>query len=263
MKPYIPKFTVPKAPPKEEFKTGLVSISFRNNTQREILEMMRQSDLKYIEWGSDVHAPHRSLDMLKELAEMQSQYGITASSYGTYFRLGITPTEELVDYIKAAKILGTDTLRLWAGTKCGGEMSLPEIEKFMNAAWRCAEIAERECVKLCLECHQKTFTERLEDALMLMENADSDKIRMYWQPFYERTVEENLKYLRKIEPYVEHIHVFNWEGANRYPLVDGIGDWKRYVSALSRPRTMLLEFMPDDLLTSLPREAEALREIIK
>ena len=259
MKPYIPKFTVPKTPPKAEFKTGLASASFRENTQREILEMMRRSDLKYIEWGSDVHAPHRSLDMLRELSEMQRQYGVSASSYGTYFRLGVTPADELVDYIKAAKILGTDTLRLWAGTKCGGDMSLTEIEKFMDAVWRCADIAEREGVKLCLECHKKTFTERVDDALMLIENADSDKLRLYWQPFFDRTVDENLEYLRKIEPYVENIHVFNC----RRPLADGIETWRKYLSVLSRPRPLLLEFMPDGQLTTLPREAESLREIIR
>ena len=124
-------------------------------------------------------------------------------------------------------------------------------------------IAEREGVKLCLECHQKTFTERIDDTLMLMENVDSDKFRMYWQPFCEKTVDENFVYLKKAEPYVEHLHVFNWEGSHRYPLADGIADWKRYIAELSRPRTMLLEFMPDGKLTTLPREADALREIIK
>ena len=263
MKPYIPKFTVPKAPPREEFKTGLVSTSFRQSTQREILEMMKAADLKYIEWSSDVHAPHKSLDMLSDLAKMQNMYGVCAASYGTYFRIGVTPTEELTDYIKAAKTLGTNILRLWAGTKCGTEMSIPETERLMDAALGCAEIAEREGVTLCLECHQKTFTERVDDALMLLENVYSDRFRMYWQPFCEKTVDENLAYLKKVESYVEHIHVFNWVGSHRYPLADGIEDWKRYISALSRPRTMLLEFMPDDRLTTLPREAEALREIIK
>ena len=263
MKPYIPKFTAPKEPPRVEFKTGLVSISFRQNTQREILEMMKVANLKYIEWGSDVHAPHKRLDMLAELAKMQDMYGVSCSSYGTYFRLGETPVDDLIDYIRAAKALGTDILRLWAGRRRGYELSLPEIEKFMDSCWRCADVAEREGVKLCVECHQNTFTERLEDALMLMENVDSDKFRMYWQPFCEKTVDENLAYLKKVEPYVEHLHVFNWAGSARLPLADGVGDWKRYLSALSRPRTLLLEFMPDNLLATLPREADALREIIK
>ena len=262
MKPYVPRFTVPAPPPKEVYKPGLVSISFRNNTQREILEMMKRADLKYIEWGSDVHAPHKSVEMLHELAQMQSQYGVTCCSYGTYFRLGENTTADLEDYIAAAKILGTDVLRLWAGRSCGANLSIPEIEKFMDACLRAAEVAERENVKLCLECHAKTFTERLEDTLMLMDNVYSDKFRMYWQPFRDRSIEENLKYLKKTEKYVEHIHVFNWDAAGRYPLADAVDTWKRYTAELSRPRAMLLEFMPDDKLESLPREADALREIV-
>ena len=103
MNAYIPKFTVPKAAPKEIYKPGLVSISFRNNTQREILTMMKTAGLSYIEWGSDVHAPHRSLGMLGELAQLQAQFGVSCCSYGTYFRLGETPTDELEYYISAAK----------------------------------------------------------------------------------------------------------------------------------------------------------------
>ncbi len=258
----MPKFTAPKAAPKEEFKPGLVSISFRKNTQREILEMMKKSGLKYIEWGSDVHAPYKSLDMLRELAEMQKQYGVACSSYGTYFRLGETPTEELPDYIKAARILGTETLRLWAGRKSGADLSLSEIEKFMRACEDAADIAEAENVKFCLECHVNSFTERLEDTLMLMDNVGSKHFKMYWQPFRARSFEENLEYLKKTEQYVEHIHVFNWDKDGRYPLADAVAEWKKYIAALSRPRAMLLEFMPDDLITTLPREADALREII-
>ena len=37
---------------------------------------------------------------------------------------------------------------------------------------------------------------------------------------------------------------------------------KRYLTAFTTPRTLLLEFMPDDRLESLPTEAEALRAII-
>lgn len=263
MKAYIPKFTAPKPAPKGIYKPGLVSISFRNNTQREILAMMKAAGLSYIEWGSDVHAPHRSLGMLGELAQLQAQFGVSCCSYGTYFRLGETPTDELNYYISAAKTLGTNVLRLWAGRKCGKDMSISELDKFMDSCWRAVEIAERENVTLCLECHDKTFTERLDDAAMLMDNADSDNFRMYWQPFRDRSVEENLEYLTEIERYVEHIHVFNWDAANRYPLADAIPTWKRYISVLSRPRTMLLEFMPDNELASLPTEADALREIIK
>ena len=262
MKPYMPKFTAPKPAPKEEFRLGLASVSFRNNTQREILEAMRGAGLTHIEWGSDLHAPHKSLTMLAELAEMQKQYGIVCSSYGTYFRLGENSSEDLLDYIKAAKLLGTRVLRVWAGRRCGAVLTLPETEKFMHACEDAAEIAEAENVKICLECHLNTFTERLEDTLMLMDNVGTKHFGMYWQPLENLSREENLNYLKKIEPYVENLHVLNCDRYGRHPLSDAVEDWRIYISALSRPRTMLLEFMPDDLLTTLPREAEALKKII-
>ena len=193
---------------------------------------------------------------------MQEMYGVKCSSYGTYFRIGETPVDDLPYYIEAARILGTDVLRLWAGRRCAKELSLSEIEKFMEASWRAADIAEREGVTLCLECHQNSFTERLDDAMMLMDNVGSDKFKMYWQPFRARSFEENLEYLKKIEQYVVNIHVFNWDAAGRYPLIDAADVWKKYLAALSRPRTLLLEFMPDDNLATLPREADALRKII-
>ena len=73
MNAYIPKFTVPKAAPKEIYKPGLVSISFRNNTQREILTMMKTASLSHIEWGSDVHAPCDDLEKINEIAALQAQ----------------------------------------------------------------------------------------------------------------------------------------------------------------------------------------------
>ena len=98
-----------------KYHLGLVSVSFRKHSPKEILEAVRASGLSCIEWGSDVHAPCDDIQRLNEIAELQSRYGICCSSYGTYFRLGETPMEELGSYMQAAKILGTDILRVWCG----------------------------------------------------------------------------------------------------------------------------------------------------
>ena len=76
-----------------------------------------------------------------------------------------------------------------------------------------------------------------------------------------RTLEENCAYAAALAPYITHIHVFNWEGPNRYPLAEGTDLWKRYLRILGDHHTLLLEFMPDDDPRSLPREADALRAI--
>lgn len=99
------------------YYSGLASISFRDHMPDTILQEAAKANLKYIEWGSDVHVPYLDEPQLKKVASLQKAHGISCCSYGTYFRLGFTPMEELPQYIKAAKLLGTNILRLWAGRK--------------------------------------------------------------------------------------------------------------------------------------------------
>lgn len=96
------------------YKSGLCSVSFRKNTPEEILQAMKTAGLEVIEWGSDVHCPP---EKAKEIVLLQNQYGIKCCSYGTYFKIGVTPIEELNKYLVAAKTLGTNVLRLWCGDK--------------------------------------------------------------------------------------------------------------------------------------------------
>ena len=244
------------------YNLGLVSVSFRKHSPEEIVKAVRSAGLTCIEWGSDIHAPCRDTDRLREIARLQEEYGITCSSYGTYFRLGVTPLSELPDYIAAAKILGTNILRLWGGTKKGGDMTPEELESFIDTCRRAAAMAEEAGVILCLECHMLSVTETPDCAVALMEAVNSPAFRMYWQPFQWLDTEGSLSVARAIAPYAEHIHVFNWHGSAKYPLAEATEDWKRYLAVFSTPRTLLLEFMPDDRIESLPTEAEALRRII-
>ena len=46
------------------YDLGLVSVTFRDKTPREILVAMKEAGLKVIEWGSDVHAPCRDREGL-------------------------------------------------------------------------------------------------------------------------------------------------------------------------------------------------------
>ena len=85
-----------------KYKSGLVSVSFRQNTPKEILEAASAAGLSCIEWGSDVHAPCHDDERLKQIAALQKEYGIECSSYGTYFYLGCMALGELRDYIRAA-----------------------------------------------------------------------------------------------------------------------------------------------------------------
>ena len=245
-----------------EYTLGLVSVSFRALSPKEILEGMKGTALTCIEWGSDVHAPCTDPKKLNEIAELQAEYGITCSSYGTYFRLGQTPIDELESYIAAAKILGTNTLRLWCGAISGANMSNAEREALVKECRSAARIAEAHGVTLCMECHKGTFTESPDDAVYLMMAVGSPSFRMYWQPFQWQTPEQNVANAQKISPYAEHIHVFNWKDDKKLPLADATDEWREYLSKFSGPRTLLLEFMPNGSIGELMQEAKALENII-
>lgn len=244
------------------FQAGLVSVSFRDHSPEEILVAMQQAQLTCIEWGSDVHAPCADGKALDQLVSLQKKYGITCCSYGTYFRLGVTPMEELPGYIRAAKTLGTDILRLWCGNQNSEDYTQEEKQALFSACRAAAELAKEENVTLCLECHNNTYTNRAQAALEVMQAVDSPRFRMYWQPNQRRTEEENLAYATLLAPYTRHLHVFNWKGKERFPLAQALGLWQKYLNCFPGDRTLLLEFMPDNNIATLPGEATALHELI-
>ncbi|MBQ2704937.1 MAG: sugar phosphate isomerase/epimerase [Clostridia bacterium] len=244
------------------FKLGLVSISFRKHSPEEILKAMKECGLEYIEWGSDVHAPCNDTENLKSIVNLQKEYGIGCSSYGTYFRFGVNEVSEIKGYVDAAKILGTDIIRLWCGAKNSQDYSEAEKSTLFEQCKEAAKIAETEGVVLCMECHNNTYTNTKESALELMQAVNSKHFRMYWQPNQYRTVEENILCAKLLKDYTYHLHVFNWEGDNKYPLGDGKEVWKKYLDCFDG-NALLLEFMPDNEFSSLPTEAKALKEIVE
>ena len=246
---------------KNGYTLGLASVSFRESTPAEIVEAAARAGLSCIEWGSDVHAPCNDPARLGEIAALQRAHGIACSSYGTYFRLGKTPLSDLEGYITAARILGTDILRLWCGRKSGAEMTEAERLALAAECKEAARIAARCGVTLCMECHCKSFTERTEDAVWLMEAVGSPHFWMYWQPFQWQTGAENVQNAKRIAPYAKHIHVFNWRGEEKLPLSLAVDEWRSYLAAFSGPRTLLLEFMPGGRTEELAAEVAALKKI--
>lgn len=243
------------------YSLGLVSISFRDHSAKEILEAMKKSGLSVIEWGSDIHAPKDDINKLREIVKMQNEYDIECCSYGTYFNLGVDDVAELEDYIKAAKLLGTDILRLWCGNKGSAEYSESEAAFLFEECKKAAKIAQEHNVKLCLECHNWTYTDTKESALSLIKAVNSKHFLMYWQPNQFRTVEENINYATALSPYTEHLHVFNWKEKQKFPLCDGVDTWQKYLKCFEKDKTLLLEFMPDGEIASLEAESAALKRM--
>ncbi len=245
------------------FKCGIASISFRDRSVDELVKAVSAAGLDCIEWGSDVHAPYNDPDALAHIVKLQNEYGIKCSSYGTYFRFQKNDLSELPQYIAAAKTLGTNVLRLWCGVKGSAFYNEDEAGKkeLFELCHKAAEIAEKEGVYLCMECHARTFIDEPEPALELMQEINSPHFRMYWQPNPFKDLSYNLSFAKVAKPYVENLHVFYWEDADKYPLSKGKADWEKYLEIFDDNRALLLEFLYDNNLESLSSEGATLKEL--
>ena len=243
------------------FKTGVVSVSFRQLSVDEVISYTKEAGLSAIEWGSDVHAPYTDMERINYIAKAQKEAGLYCSSYGTYFKLGEHPVEELCGYIEAAKVLGTNILRLWCGSKNHADMTAEERAHIISESKKSAKIAEEKGAIICMECHNRSFTNTLAGALDLMESVNSPAFRMFWQPSTRASYEENVEYAKKIAPYTYNVHVFYYKDGVPHPLAEGVSDWREYLSCFDGNQHLLLEFMPDKRPESLATEASTLNAI--
>ena len=241
---------------------GLVSVSFRNLTIEEIITEVKKLNLTHIEWGSDIHAPVLAYENADKICKLCKESGISVS-YGTYFRFGKNPVEEIRDYIKTAKTLGAKILRVWCGVKGHAEYTEEELNNIYDDCKKASLIAQQEGVILATECHNWTLTDCKESAIKLLNAVNSPSFKTFWQPNQFKTFEENLDYAKAVAKNTITVHCFNWKDSEKRPLLNAINEWKAYASCFNNDTPFLLEFMPDDSLQSLRVEANTLNNIIR
>ncbi len=240
---------------------GLVSVSFRAHTPEEIVAAAREAGLACIEWGSDVHVPEGDVRRAEEVRRLCDEADIAVSSYGSYYRLG--NGQDIVPYLESAAALSAPTVRIWAGTKGSAEVSEAERRALVREAREVCRAAEKYRLKIDFEYHPNTLTDDAASAARLAGEVGAENLGLYWQPNYRLTHGENMSALELVLPSVDVLHLFYWlPDGERRPLAEGrerLADFLR--TAKSRPVLKLLEFVPDDDIALLPREAAELRSI--
>ena len=235
-------------------KTGIVSVTFRGKSIFDIIAMAKQAGLDAIEIGSDVHAPYDA-DNLADIAKSAADNGIDIVSYGTYYKLGQYPdaAAEFMSYIKAAKLLGTKNLRLWAGVKNSEDVDSTERRRLTDEAILCADLAAKENMAISFEYHGGTLTNNADSALRLMHDIARANASLYWQPNQYKDLDFNIAALKSVLEFVSNVHVFAWDARSgsliRYPLADFDKAWHSYLNILApdkRDHALLLEFVKDD-----------------
>lgn len=262
-------------------KSGLVSISFRKKSPKELIEACSNAGLEYIEWGGDVHVPMGKVKAAYALRSKMHARGIKCASYGSYFGLVYHCDEHFPlpfkKVLKTAKALGAKTVRVWlgwpfCGCKKGCEVFLCEkyYRKNVNITRSLCNQAKKFGLTLSIECHYKTLSDNYKDTLRFLDDVGATNLKLNWQPNHARGFEYNLEAVKALRPYISNVHVFNWDEKGEKSSLGterGIYEWTEYLKVLndenSKERICYLEFMPDGEITSLPAEAKALNDIIK
>jgi len=250
-------------------RAGLVSITFRQHSPAEVVDLARKAGLASIEWGGDVHAPHGDLMRAREVRHLTGNAGLRVSSYGSYYRVWPVKNCPFEHVLETALELEAPLVRVWAG-ELGSTQATPEQRRQVAfEAGRIADLAAAAGVAVAFEYHNNTLTDTPESAVALVQDAAHPNLGLYWQPRPERNLKENLAALRAVQPWLRSLHVFHWlpdparpGGHLRRPLREGTPDWMQYLAAVDDgwQGDALIEFVRDDSDEAFLEDAAALKD---
>lgn len=250
---------------------GLVSITFRQLSPADIIELAADANLQVIEWGGDVHVPHGDIAQAETVARWTADAGLSVAAYGSYYRLASPDQSAFERVAETALALGAPTVRVWAGNR--GSVTADETyrQAVYDEAYRIAEIAKQLGLTVSFEFHGGTLTDTTQSALELMSDVNHSHLAMYWQPPHRISDERREKSLLTMLPYLTNVHVFQWHRNHpdireRYPLYEGQSEWETYFDHLKkskRDHCAMLEFVRDDNPDQFREDAKTLLSLLQ
>ena len=245
-------------------KPGLLSVTFRNLSTREIISLANRSKLRGIEWGGDVHVPPSDTANASEVGRATRDAGMEVSAYGSYYRLGHEDSGPIEAVLETARALETDIVRIWTG-KAGSDTAGPAYREIVaKDGRRVAELAEQAGIRIACEWHANTLTDTADSAEELFKAVDHPNFLTFWQPRNLQPPEFGLADMDTALPRLIGLHVFHWDRLTRerLPLEEGSTDWKAYLVKASPCGDLFasLEFVANDDPERMVADAATLRE---
>ena len=248
-------------------KTGLVSISFRDLTINEIIEMVQIARLDSIEWGGDVHVPHGDKLTARKVHQKCELLGIKCPSYGSYYKVGEynKPVFEFKKVLDSAISLKSEKIRIWAGTRGTDSADKKYWDYIIKELKELCSLAASEGIDVALEYHGKTLTDNSKDTMKLLAKTNMDNLSTYWQPPVGLTYEENLRDIRILKNHISNIHTFTWHDRERMPLSTGSDKWREYFKLVNtwQTRYCMLEFIKDNSIEGFYKDAATLKDLLR
>ncbi len=186
------------------FKTGVASVTFRNKTLAEVVEIAKNAGVDYIEWGGDVHV--KSVDDAKKARALCEENGIKICSYGSYYRVGSRDADEWKSVCEIASEMGASTVRVWLGNKDSEKTSDEEYNILFDDLKSMCAVAGEYGIVVSPECHDNTFNNNTDAFLKLKNELCADNFKTYFQSRYFR-FEYDIDRIERTFDYIENVHI--------------------------------------------------------
>ncbi|MEZ5238760.1 MAG: TIM barrel protein [Microthrixaceae bacterium] len=257
---------------------GLCSVTFRDRSVGEVIELAAAAGLDRIEWGGDRHVPHGDLRTARLVGASTRAAGLEVCSYGSYLFALSTDGDELRAVLDTACALGAPTVRVWsppveAAPKGGGRSEEPGgLGPAARSLAAIARAARERGLRVYLEFHGGTLTSAVGDALALLDLAGDPDLLCGWQPPYwePRGIDREVSDIALLGARLGHVHVYSWEpDTTRRALGDQRAAWRRRLLAAGAPdappgfeRCALIEFVRGDDPAQFVQDAAVLRALL-
>ena len=252
--------------------TGLVSITFRQYSPKEIINLVCDAKLESIEWGGDIHVPHGNNNIAREVSTRTLGSGLLVSAYGSYYRAGSEDSnlDNFKRVLETAVNLKAPTIRVWAGEKHSREVDNDYFQKVVEHSRLIADLAQTANISISFEFHNHTLTDTNESSYKLLSSINHDNVKTFWQPNQYMSLKERMDGLIKIEKWLTNIHVFNWDLDDngyefRKTLAEGSNEWDTYIKFGVKRKWdsfAMIEFVKDDCPKQFIKDAEVLKLLI-
>lgn len=244
--------------------TGLVSVSFRQLSPKQIIQLVKDNGLDGIEWGGDVHVPHGDIKQAGDVYRMTNESGLKVAAYGSYYKVGCGM--EFDPILETAIALKAPVIRVWAGNKSSEEADEAWWNKVVKESHDIANLAAKHHIKVAYEYHANTLTDTNESALRLLKEVNHPNMMSYWQPPVGTSEEYCVEGLKQMTDWLTNIHVYYIKDKAMEPLKDGIKQWTKYLKTISQlqgERYAMLEFVKNNEIQQFVEDAQILKDMVK
>lgn len=185
-------------------KIGVASVTFRNKTISQVVEIAKNAGVEFIEWGGDVHV--KTLDDAILAKKLCDENNIKISSYGSYYRTLCSDKAEWEEICKIASEMGASSVRIWLGKKDSEKFTEDEYNALSEEMKFLCEKAKEYNLFVCPECHDNTFNNNTESIIRLKNDLNCDNFKTYFQSRYFR-FSYDMDRIEKTFDFIENFHV--------------------------------------------------------